>query len=494
MRSSSPRLPFIWHSCSVLVIVLFSVFPLPAQNDFDGVRVYIRSQLLEHSIPSVSVAVAQHGKIIWEEGFGWANREQRIPATANTMYSVASISKPITATGLMTLVQGGKIDLDRPINDYLGDAKIQARVGNPAGATVRRVANHSSGLPSHGQFFFSDEPYQTPSYDETIVRYGNLITMPGERFKYSNLGYGILGYVEARVSGESYEDFMRETVFIKLGMTHTSVGIGPGLDQFQAIRYDEKGIPFPFFDFDHRGASAIYSSAHDLVRFGMFHLKDHLPDQCAILSDASIDEMHRPTMMQGPNRGYGIGWLSADRSDGYRVISHDGGMPGVSGKLMLVPSEDLAVVVLSNARVEMDRIADQIVKAVLPKWKVAEEEHDAPIPPFHPDTQLLGVWKGSLHTYQKDLAVTIKVLPCGDVHVKLGEQPESLLNEVQFKDGWLSGQALGDIGTGDASRRHANLLWLDVKLRGEVLNGGVTAGVDGSRPVALTQWLEVKKQ
>jgi CubicO group peptidase (beta-lactamase class C family) len=85
-------------------IMLLSALHLTAQDRFDSVRALIRQRIVDGSVPSVSVAVAQRGKIIWEEGFGWANREERIPATENTMYSLASISKPITATGLMALV------------------------------------------------------------------------------------------------------------------------------------------------------------------------------------------------------------------------------------------------------------------------------------------------------------------------------------------------------------------------------------------------------
>ena len=445
-------------------------------------------------MPSVSVAVAQQGRIIWEEGFGWANREERIPATENTMYSLASISKPITATGLMTLVQAGKIDLDKPINDYLGDSTLNARIGNANDATVRRVANHSSGLPLHYQFFFSNEPYQKTSYDETILRYGNLVTIPGEHYQYSNLGFGIIGYALARVSGESYPDFMRQAVFLKLGMTHTSVGIGPGLEKFQAIRYNSKGAPIAFYDFDHPAASAVYSSAHDLVRFGMFHLKDHLPDQAQILTNASIDAMHQPTMKISDNSGYGIGWFTGDRPDGYHVVSHTGGMPGVSTILMLVPSEDIAVVVLMNGEDNHTPVVDAIFKVLLPKWQATPHKPETPVPPFTPGPDLLGTWKGILHTYQKDLPVTLKFLPSGDLQVQFADELASLLNNVQFKDGWLSGESWGDVATDDAERHRANTLLFSLKLRGDHLNGAVSATEHGYNPVALTQWLDVEKQ
>src|SRR5439155_14996538 len=165
--------------------------------------------------------------------------------------------------GLMILVQRGKLDLARPLNDYLGNAKLRARVGDAAQATVRRVANHTSGLPLHYQFFYADEPYRRPTMDETILRYGNLVTIPGEKSQYSNLGFGILDYAMSRAAGQPYEDFMREEVFLKLGLTRTSVGIGPGLEKLAATRYGGDGLPIPFYDFDHRGASAIFASAHD---------------------------------------------------------------------------------------------------------------------------------------------------------------------------------------------------------------------------------------
>ena len=278
-------------------VLAWSILSLPVFGDqFDSIRDFIRARMTEKQVPSCAVAVARDGKILWEEGFGWADRENRIPATEHTMYSLGSTTKPFTATALMTLVEKKRIDLDRPINQYLGNAKVRARVGNADDATVRRVANHSAGLPVHAQFFFSDEPFRPPSMDETILRYGNLVTIPGEKFEYSNLGYGILGYVISRVSGQSYEDYMRQSVFLKLGLTHTSVGIGPGLEKFAAVPYARNGLPIPHSDLDVPGAGAIYSSANDLIRFAMFHLKAHLPDQVPILSDASIEEMQTPTV------------------------------------------------------------------------------------------------------------------------------------------------------------------------------------------------------
>ena len=120
---------------------------------FDDARAKIIEFVKESGVASVSVAVAKDGKIIWEEAFGWANREKRIKATPHTMYSLASISKPITATGLMVLVERGHIDINKPVNSYLARGKLTAYEGNVSEATVKRLLHHTAGLPMHWHFF-----------------------------------------------------------------------------------------------------------------------------------------------------------------------------------------------------------------------------------------------------------------------------------------------------------------------------------------------------
>ncbi|HEV3136883.1 MAG TPA: serine hydrolase domain-containing protein, partial [Pirellulales bacterium] len=465
------------------------------------VRQRIAKALVDHNLPSISVAVAREGKIAWEQGFGWADRENRIPASEHTLYSIASTSKPITATGLMVLVERKLVDLDRPANDYLGEAKLRARVGDAADATLRRVANHTSGLPLHYQFFYADEPYHPPTRDETIRRFGNLVTAPGERYQYSNLGFGVLDYVIAHTSKKSFADFMREEVFLPLGMTHTSIGIGPGLEPHQAIRYTPDGTRIPFYEFDHDGASAVYSSAHDLARFAMFHMKEHLADQKAILSDAGIDTMQAPTSHPSGGRGYGIGW-SIGQSRGYQTVDHDGGMPGVSTMCMFLPAERIAVVVLANSNSSLPlTINDMILKILLPEPKpktqspTAESRFNPPPDRFEPGSQLVGRWKGRLATYQGELPLVLDIKDSGDVHVRLDKQLETLLNNPSFHEGFLHGRFAGDIGTDDARGRRYHL-HLDVKLRDQALNGPVTAITlpDGRGTSAVTHWLELKRE
>jgi CubicO group peptidase (beta-lactamase class C family) len=469
-------------------------------DEFDPVRQRIIPALRGTNLPSIAVAVARDGKIVWEQGFGWADRENRVAASEHTLYSVASVSKPLTATGLMVLVERGLVDLDKPVNEYLGEAKLRARVGNADDATVRRVANHTSGLPLHYQFFYADEAYRPPTREETIRRYGNLVTAPGERYQYSNLGYGILDYVIERASGKNYADFMREEVFLPLGMTHTSIDVAPGLEPHQAIRYTPGGKRIPFYEFDHPGASAAYASAHDLARFAMFHLKEHVAEQRPILRDASIDAMHAATATTDRNTGYGVGWATQANRRGYQCVQHTGSMPGVSTICRFVPSQRLAVVVLSNSRSGLpSRLAEMITNLLLPGEGTDEApsggDPDASAGgPFVPSAELAGTWKGRLVTHQSETPLTLAIKESGDIHVRLGSQPWTLLNDAGFEDGFLRGVFGGDVDYDDHRGRKYQL-HLELKLRDGVLNGPVMAITlpDQWGSSAVAHWVELKR-
>lgn len=482
-----------------------------ASDQFAPIREKIASAIRDDNIPSIAVAVAKDGKIIWEEGFGLADRENRTPATEHTMYSVASVSKPVTATGLMVLVERGKVDLDKPIDDYLGDVKLRAFVGNAADATVRRVANHTSGLPLHYQFFYEGEPYDPPSFPESIRRYGTLVTAPGERYQYANFGYGLLDHVITEVGGKPYADFMREEVFLPLGMTHTSIDIGPGLEAQQAIRYTPEGKRIPFYKFDHPGASAVYSSAHDLVRFAMFHMREHLADQKQILKDESLAAMQENTALKNERDGYGIGWGTATDDRGYDYIQHTGGMPGVATCVRFVPSERLAIVSLANSRSGLAyRLPDLISEIMLPEVnkgrKIAEyvvpleQKPSGKSDEKQPEksssiSELEGTWRGKLVTYQGEVPLRLIVQPDGDVHVRVGDQLETLLSNATFRDGLLRGRFAGTVPYDD-NRGRDYTVQFGLKLREGVLNGSATTPTlpDAWGNSAVTHWAEVKKQ
>ncbi len=467
---------------------------------FDPVKQCVQKRLQETGIASLAMSIAQNGNILYETGWGWADRANRRQADAHTMYSLASISKPITATALMILVERGLIDLDKPINDYLGHVKLKAHIADAGNATVRRVANHSSGLPLHCHFFYEDEGVNRPHINETLLRYGRLMTPPGETYQYANSGYGFLEYLIERVSGKSYADFLTQEVFIPLNMPHASVDLPAHFSPHAAVRYAPNGQPLPGYTFDHPGASAVWASAHDLVRFGMFHIKAHMIDQRAILSDAAIDAMQKPTVSVSETSGYGVGWRIVENDFGYRTVGHDGSMGGVRTRLLMVPDENIAITVLTNAgRHDLPiEIATEILSVMLPDYAKNRKQHK-PIPVSPAEwtavPELLGQWTGIVHTYRDELPVILTAQPDGDLHLKLGDQFTTLVNNPAFKNDLLTGRFHADLRDSDAGK-HPYHLALHLKLRnGNTLNGPIHAITTPHNRSgnALSFWTELKK-
>jgi CubicO group peptidase (beta-lactamase class C family) len=489
-----------------VVVVALASAPVRAQRvgvaappALDSLHPRIQHLMDSLHAPSVSIAVAQHGKIVWEESFGWADIGRHVPATPNTLYSMASISKPITATGIMTLVQRGTIALDHPANDYLGRGKITGYAGNARDATVARVMSHTAGLPLHYRFFYEGGDEKRPSMDEAIARYGIVVFPPGRVYNYANLDYGIVEQMIAHTSGETYETFMRHAVFKPLGMKRSSIGTGRGLTE-AAVRYDDSLKAVPFYDFDHRGASAVWVTAHELVRFGMFHLRDHLADQQAILADSTILAMQHTLTPGDTAHGYALGWLTDD-DHGYRRVSHTGGMPGVSTLLYMFPSQDLAIVALCNqTNAAPYLIASAIEDVMLPgraQAVVAERatQQGQPHAVFVAPAELAGEWLGAVRTYDGTLPIALRVK--GDeILVRLGGPQAlwTLLNRPRFENSMLEGQFVGTIPTRDAAR-YPHDLALSLFSDGGKLRGFV-ASIATNRPVAgaVSSYAELAKQ
>ena len=471
-------------------------------DKFENVRSMILQALEETGVSSMAVAVAKDGHIIWEEGFGLANREKQIKSTPHTIYALASISKPITATGLMILAERGLVDLNKPANDYLGKEKLTVYAGKASEVTVKRLLHHTAGLPMHWHIFLENGPSRPPGMDESIRRYGIIVAPPGEAFNYSNFGYGIIDHIISRVSGKNYAEFMRTEVFEPLGLARTSVNIHPDLKDDVAVKYTPKYNPIPVYDYDHRGASAVFSSAHDLVRFGMFHLKNHLQDQKPILKDETIDAMRQEIDPKVPDSGYGFGWGWGDMY-GYRFVNHNGGVAGVSTRLTLIPTENIASVLLCNGgNIDPWEIESAIFAALLPEYAKklqAEEkktEEEGPLQSSFPDS-LIGKWEGKIKTYENELPVKMTFVQDNSVILELEGKTLSSLNmktplgRMGFTDGVFKGLFFGSITTPDTA--HApHVIFINMKLRGDRLDG-YAAAIAMDRNFCLPNWIEFKK-
>jgi CubicO group peptidase (beta-lactamase class C family) len=253
-RQRSPRPLVSWLraalGCWLLVASCSSAprsagSPAPPEGAYAAIAASIRDEIAAGRLTGVSVALVQRGTIVWEEGFGWADQAAGRKATARTAFSIASISKPFTTTAVMTMVATGKLALDRPANDYLGPEQIVDDRGPAPAVTVRRLATHSSGLPT----FFAMYPdgIGQPSVAVLVRDYGHLVAPPGERYEYSNLAMAVLAEIVARRSGMEFGQYLQTRVLAPLGLADSFFDTDVSRRPEMAVRYDDSGRPLPFY-------------------------------------------------------------------------------------------------------------------------------------------------------------------------------------------------------------------------------------------------------
>lgn len=456
---------------------------------FDPVREVIARTLEEAKVPSIAVAVVKDGRIIWEEGFGWADKERRVPATAHTAYSLASMTKPITATAIMNLHEAGKLDIDAPIERYLGGIKLAGHAGSADGVTARRIMAHSAGLPKYGRFYLDGG---TPAgSEETISRFGMTVFPPNTRFEYSNIGMKILDAAIEQVSGLTYGDYLQSEVFRPLGMRNSAVGIPSTAPA--AIRYDSDRNPMPFYLTDHPGSGDVWASVHDVARFLAFHMGTPLPDQQAVLAPATRAVMQLPasaTPMPSPGeprRDVGANWILS-KVNGHPQVWHSGGQPGVSAYMTIYPEQKLAFVLLANSSAPLGRVGQAIRSAIAPEVLPTAE---GPLPSPEP-IPFRGRWAGEVTSYAGRQNLELTFRDNGEIGVQFADQESTTLQKSGFADGALTGQFGGKSDIPEA-RDHPHQLAIALVPVGEELVGQLVAqGMDETVAFMLPSFVRLR--
>lgn len=300
-------------------------------------------------VPGVSIAVVEDGKLAWATGFGFADLENNVPASEHTLFRLASISKSLTATAAMQLVERGKIELDAPVQKY-----CPAFPQKSAPITTRLVMGHLAGIRHYKSGSQDDlEVGNTRHFDDPIqagldfFKNDPLLSDPGKQFHYSTQGYTVVGCVVEGASGAKYADFVRQNVFLPAVMEHTQVDNRFAIIPYRTRFYQksESGTVenADFLDSSYKiPGGGWLSSAEDMARFEIAILDDTL------LKRSTRDLMWTPLKpSEGAANGYALGWGST-REDGILFVGHSGGQQGTSTDFLLAPEQRAGVVVLAN--------------------------------------------------------------------------------------------------------------------------------------------------
>ncbi len=487
-------------------------------NKFGSIKDTINSKIEKGDIPSLSVAVMQNGKIIWMESFGYADKENKIQATPNTLYTIASISKPITATGIMKLHESGKLDLDADIQTYIDTLKLKYYVNDSNKVTCRNLLTHTSGLPFHFQYYYGEDALSIPDFPQTIDKYGIVVNQPGSKYVYANLGYGILGEVISRTSRKSFNDYMTEEIFTPLGMTQTTIDISSRTKNKLAKRYDTEGNLLPFSFCDTPGAGNVSTTVKDLLKFGMFHLGNDTKNEASLLSSETIKLMQQKQYSDNSNgrNTYSLGWFTDDEAYKYKMVYHEGGMDGASAMLKILPEKNIVVVALSNRYTDfISKITDSILLEMVPDLKKVETKQPTKNKTtVKKDTKeikesdFFGTWNGNIVTRDKKIPIELVFQEDGDIHVNMTVQFKSmilgtpnyevphkmLLNKWYFKNGHLRGW-FGENIPGDHLLRCPSVTGLILNYKDDKLIG--TALAWASHPTrmhyGISHYIEFEK-
>ena len=298
-----------------------------------------------------NVLISQDNNIIYEKSFGYADVENHKKNTKNSIFSIGSVTKPLTAVGIMKLVDDGKLSLETPINTYFPNFIPDLSKD----ITIRHLLNHSSGMQANigriddeGNGLMPEESSIT--LDELLEKFkdSKLKFEPGKGYEYNNFGYSLLAYIIEKVSNKSYADYMEEAVFIPANMKNTAVDsykpiserafshTGLGMSEFKKLSYIVHSSWII-------GAGNINSTTGDLYKF-MKALENG-----KLLKPASVDKLYSYTQSRGVNDSeYGLGWRIENKG-GEKWINHTGLLPGNTSLIGSLKQRNIKIIILSNA-------------------------------------------------------------------------------------------------------------------------------------------------
>lgn len=345
------------------------------QAPVDRLEAAVQEELKLGIVSGISIALIDDQQIVYADGFGLADAERKIPASAQTVYRAGSISKLFTAIAAMQLVEQGKLDLDAPVQNFNPDFQIVVPFEDARPITLRQLMCHRSGMIREspvGGYFDDGEP----SVDGTIASVAQcvLVNPPNTKTRYSNVGPTVVGQTIEKVSGTSFEQHVQEHILGVVGMPSSGWRLREPLSEHMAagyMRVAETGGEFhrlqaPQFELGTVPAGNLYTSVEDLARFVTFLLAEGGAGERRLLHADTLREMFRP-QLTGESTGFGLGF-SVGKYRGHTTAQHMGAVYGFTTSMVVLPSQKVGAVVFTNEDIavgSVQRLMSAALDAVL---------------------------------------------------------------------------------------------------------------------------------
>jgi CubicO group peptidase (beta-lactamase class C family) len=332
-----------------LLLVVPGVVAAPPDAQLDR---YLASALARTGLPGMAVVVTHGAQIVYRKGFGSAGPGR--PVTPGTQFRLASLSKSFTALAVLQLAEAGRVGLDEPVRAYLPEFTT-ADPGASRRITVRHLLNHTSGMADAG--FPAAAQYRPESLPQRVrsLRQARLAGEPGREFHYFDPNYQLLARIVEVVIGMRFETYLRERVFLPLGMGHTvatetaadteATRLAPQLARGHVLVFS---VPVARVERDGllTGSGGVISTAEDLAGWLILHSTGRGPSGQALLTPAGMALLHTPP--PGVSGGYGMGWQVVTPAQGPSRLEHHGVLPSFSADQVVLPGTGYAFAVLYN--------------------------------------------------------------------------------------------------------------------------------------------------
>lgn len=315
----------------------------------------IPSLMEKYSIPGVNIVLVKNATIAWSKAYGYAHLESGRKMTTDTYCRVESISKSITAWGIVKLVEQGTVGLDDPVEQYLSGWKLPESKYTKDKVTIRRLLNHSAGL-SLGTIGVRYSPKEAlPNLEESLSKEVRVIHEPGTTFSYSNTGFNLLELLIERVTGHDFAEYMKTEVLLPLGMRNSSFEWSEELVPAVPFGYDLKGNPIPVYIYPEKASGGLFATIEDIASFIIAGMNDFSDTARQTLTSDSINLLYTP-MIKKPGiyslafDSYGLGHFIETFPNGKRGVSHGGQGSGWMTHFHSVPETGDGIVILTNSQ------------------------------------------------------------------------------------------------------------------------------------------------
>jgi CubicO group peptidase (beta-lactamase class C family) len=325
----------------------------PSRTVTENVEQYLENAVQQWHIPGLAVAIVKGDQVFYTKGFGRSDAQHQI--TSDTPFIIGSLSKSLTATAILQLVETGKIDLQASIQQYLPWFRLNSKYTNPI--KIADLLHHTSGLSIQTDMEYLDWSVQSSPHSlENYVRRlttAKPVSPAGTKFNYSNANYAILGLVIQQIAKMPYEKYIESHIFQPLEMNHSFTSQGQALHSLPPLSTGHRfwlnqpvATTVPF-DQQNLPAGYLISSAKDIAHYLIMQLNRGQYQDKMLISAASLAQLHEPAVLAWGNSTYAMGWVN-DQVNNVSIKYHGGELANFSANATLIPSQRWGIVILTN--------------------------------------------------------------------------------------------------------------------------------------------------